>query len=242
MGVSSERFMQADQRVALALSLGVHAVCIVVLILINTSIKPAPVHVPVITVHLVKPVGSDVAVKSLTPASSGPTNRLRTNKPQAIQKPSQLPQAIQKPSQLPLAVESTPIRLDDVQLQGGTGVVGDETAGGGGGEGGTSDATGSAGGGDGSSWDQGPSVASYVQPEYPLRLRGQGLEGDVVLAIVIDETGVPSIVTVVGPSSFEEFNIAAVRALEKTRFVPAMRGGNPIPTQIRFTVRFRLKD
>jgi protein TonB len=74
-------------------------------------------------------------------------------------------------------------------------------------------------------------------PEAALRL---GVEGPVVLVLTIDETGAIVDARVVGDPG-HGLGPAAVRSVRRfCRFEPARRGGEPVATTLRFTVRFEL--
>jgi len=81
-----------------------------------------------------------------------------------------------------------------------------------------------------------------VEAEYPQLLKAQGIEGDVVVVVVIGIDGKVKDVKVIKPAKQEAFNEAAVAAAWKREFDPATRDGVPISTTQKFTIKFRLKD
>jgi protein TonB len=81
-----------------------------------------------------------------------------------------------------------------------------------------------------------------VEPDYPPLLKKQGIEGDVVLLVIIDTQGKVSSAKVVKPSPHASFNDAALAAARRTRYAPATRGGKPMVFSQRYTVRFRIHD
>jgi TonB family protein len=90
-------------------------------------------------------------------------------------------------------------------------------------------------------WEVAPRLVHQDDPAYPETARNAGVEGIVVLQIVIDETGkVVEANAVAGqpPGIFEE---AAVEAVKDWEFEPAMQGGKPIKVRIAQTVIFKLK-
>jgi protein TonB len=89
--------------------------------------------------------------------------------------------------------------------------------------------------------DSQPTVIGEVKIPYPEDARRQRLEGTVVLSVLVDEAGrVRSVKVVSGPGG--GLDEAAARALELSRFRPATRKGQPVPTQIRYLYTFQLND
>ena len=87
-----------------------------------------------------------------------------------------------------------------------------------------------------------PQKTQEVKPEYPAALRTQGVEADVVLAVVVSVDGTVVKVEVVKAPPEAEFAAAAVSAAKAERYAPATKDGVPIEQLITFTVRFRLTD
>jgi protein TonB len=87
-----------------------------------------------------------------------------------------------------------------------------------------------------------PEKMLEVKPEYPPELRAQGIEADVVLAVVVDKDGcVVEVELIKGPRE-RQFVEAAIAAAEKEHYAPATRDGVPVAQSITFTVRFRLTE
>jgi len=83
-------------------------------------------------------------------------------------------------------------------------------------------------------------ILHMVQPEYPPREMLAGIEGDVMVEILVNEQGLVEnawILLADGPQSFED---ASLNAVKQFRFKPPTENGKPIPMWIRFQVRFRL--
>lgn len=83
-------------------------------------------------------------------------------------------------------------------------------------------------------------ILHMVQPDYPPNELLEGIEGDVTVELLVNEAGYVEnawILAALGPKSFEEASLEAVRQF---RFRPPIRDGRPIPMWIRFQVRFRL--
>jgi len=84
-----------------------------------------------------------------------------------------------------------------------------------------------------------PSVLSEVRPQYPPQARAEGLEGAVVMDILIDEKGkVRQASLVEGP---EIFRAGALEAIKKFLFRPAQVDGSAVAVRIRYTLKFQLE-
>ena len=85
-------------------------------------------------------------------------------------------------------------------------------------------------------------VVLYVPPlRYPDTLRAQGVQGRVLLDVIIDTSGQvepASIVTAASPNP--AFDAAAREAVRGMRFLPGMVRGWPVRTLVRLPVQFRL--
>jgi protein TonB len=120
------------------------------------------------------------------------------------------------------------------------GANGAGTAGSGGGSGG-GQGTG-VGGGSGA----GVARVAYGEnppPPYPLIARRLGMEGLVLLEVVVAPDGRAEDVRVLrssGHPPLDESAVATVRS--RWRFVPARRGGTPIESRVTVPIRFRLSD
>ena len=87
--------------------------------------------------------------------------------------------------------------------------------------------------------DSPPTVIGEVEIPYPEEARARGIEGTVVLRVLVDETGaVRSVKHVSGPGG--GLDEAAARAVARFRFRPAMRKGQPVATEIRYAYTFEL--
>jgi protein TonB len=84
-----------------------------------------------------------------------------------------------------------------------------------------------------------PVATEIGREHYPPAALAQGLEGRVVLRLLVDETG-----RVVDAAIVEDpghgFGEAAARAARGFRFEPAQRAGTPVATWLRFTVSFEI--
>lgn len=74
--------------------------------------------------------------------------------------------------------------------------------------------------------------------KYPDAARDAGVEGTVVLDLIVDETGAAREIHVVKGLG-HGLDEAAVQALRRCKFTPGERGGKPVPVRIRtFKMRF----
>ena len=87
----------------------------------------------------------------------------------------------------------------------------------------------------------GAQYKSKVDPEYPERAKIAEKQGDVVLETTVNEQGIP--VDIVASTQLgyglEE---AAIEALKKTTFYPAVWRGEPIATRVTITYTFRIQN
>lgn len=82
-------------------------------------------------------------------------------------------------------------------------------------------------------------VATHVpEPPYTPEARKGGLEGTVILSVVIDETGRVSQVSIKEPLGLGLDDNAA-KAVEKWRFKPSMIDGNPVAVRTLVEITFR---
>lgn len=75
---------------------------------------------------------------------------------------------------------------------------------------------------------------------YPSLARKAGLEGTVVVQIVVDAEGNPQNPRII-KSVAEVLDKSAVEAVMKQRFKPGMQRGTPVPVQVAMPVQFRLR-
>jgi protein TonB len=79
-------------------------------------------------------------------------------------------------------------------------------------------------------------------PDYPEIARRRGQQGRVLLEVNVSAEGTPVSVAVAQSSGYPSLDAAALSAVQRWRFVPATRGGNPIAAVAAVPVRFRLAD
>jgi TonB family protein len=85
-----------------------------------------------------------------------------------------------------------------------------------------------------------PSLISSVDPEFPASARKgkDKFEGTCLLSMVVDEKGVPRDVKVMR-SLGQDFDAKAVEAVEKYRFRPATKAGEPVAVALKIEVDFK---
>ena len=76
-----------------------------------------------------------------------------------------------------------------------------------------------------------------VSPDYPESERASGVEGVVVLALLVDKSGQVSSARVVR-SLGKAFDAAAVEAVRQWRFEPLMHQGQPAEMYYNVTINF----
>ncbi|MBM3262731.1 MAG: energy transducer TonB [candidate division Zixibacteria bacterium] len=91
-------------------------------------------------------------------------------------------------------------------------------------------------------YDERPRVLKKVEPEYPLLAKMAGIEGLVVLSILIDENGKLVEVQVVKSLGNTGCDEAAVKAVEQYVFAPATVQGKPVAARVTLPVLFSLKS
>jgi protein TonB len=80
-----------------------------------------------------------------------------------------------------------------------------------------------------------------VIPEYPTKERRLGIEGKVVLELVIDKDGNLLSVKVLN-STNEDFAQAALKAIKASTFRAAIEDGEPVKSRAILPIRFLLED
>ena len=87
----------------------------------------------------------------------------------------------------------------------------------------------------------GARLVRHVAPAYPALARQRGLEGRVVIRLVIRADGVPDDIRVAQSSGFDSLDKAAVEAIRQWRFEPARRAGVPVAEERLAPIIFRLQ-
>jgi periplasmic protein TonB len=78
-------------------------------------------------------------------------------------------------------------------------------------------------------------------PRYPFVARRRGLQGDVILEVLIDRHGNVEDLRVWKSSGHPILDRAAMDSVKKWSFVPGMRGNEPLEMWVRIPIQFELK-
>lgn len=85
-----------------------------------------------------------------------------------------------------------------------------------------------------------PKVKKEIKAQYPEEAKKSGIDGPVVLEIIIDKLGqVREVQLISGPG--HGLNESAIEALKKFEFQPAFKGEESVAVKIRYTYRFKLE-
>lgn len=84
-----------------------------------------------------------------------------------------------------------------------------------------------------------PKLIHKVEPEYSREASNAGIQGTLILEIIVNEKGIPGKVLVLSPMGFG-LDERAVRAVEQWRFEPGRKDGQPVPILANVEVNFRL--
>ncbi len=77
--------------------------------------------------------------------------------------------------------------------------------------------------------------------KYPEKAKVEGIEGKVFVKATIDETG-KVVETEIVRSVSKECDLAAVYAVENTKWIPGEKDGNKISAQVTIPIAFKLDD
>jgi protein TonB len=80
-----------------------------------------------------------------------------------------------------------------------------------------------------------------IRPHYPALARQRGQEADVVVAVWVGARGHVDRAAV-SRSAGPEFDEAALAAIEKARFHPALLDGRRVPSRVALRLHFRLDE
>jgi len=80
------------------------------------------------------------------------------------------------------------------------------------------------------------------KPEYPSIARRRGWEGKVLLRIHVGADGLPGRVEVATSSGREVLDESAVRTVKRWTFTPAMRGAEPVDSELTLSIVFKLDN
>ncbi|MBM3874847.1 MAG: TonB family protein [Verrucomicrobia bacterium] len=86
-----------------------------------------------------------------------------------------------------------------------------------------------------------PTVIFQQRPVYPESMHASGMRGEVVVDFIVDREGRVRD-PVVSRSLNPAFDVSAIEAVKKWRFVPGMRAGQPVDTSMQVPVIFSLNE
>ncbi len=83
-------------------------------------------------------------------------------------------------------------------------------------------------------------LPNQAAPSYPSQALRRRIEGEVLLRVEVDARGRPARVRVERGSGSRQLDAAAVSAVRRWRFEPALQGGEPVPSTVLIPIAFRL--
>lgn len=85
--------------------------------------------------------------------------------------------------------------------------------------------------------------AAYLNnpaPYYPSAAKKRGVQGKVLLSVVVKADGTPLSVDVSRSSGSSTLDVAALEAVKQWRFVPAKKSGQPVQAEVVVPVEFKI--
>jgi protein TonB len=89
--------------------------------------------------------------------------------------------------------------------------------------------------------DSAPRLLNSPAPRYPREAQRRGVTGTVMLRVHVGSDGSAEAIDVVQGSGSRDLDRAAVEAVHRWRFAPAMRGGQPVAAAVQVPITFNLK-
>lgn len=86
-----------------------------------------------------------------------------------------------------------------------------------------------------------PIYRQNKQPPYPVMARRRGYEGEILLNVLVDPEGMVSEITIKRSSGHLSLDRAAIKAVKKWLFTPAMEGSRPVSMWVDVPIDFQLK-
>jgi TonB family protein len=83
-------------------------------------------------------------------------------------------------------------------------------------------------------------VVKQVMPKFPLGASRFGVGGDLVVQVVIDKNGQPTLPRIVHALPAPTLSYVALEALKHWQFEPARQNGEPVPIVFDLTVHYKL--
>ena len=85
-----------------------------------------------------------------------------------------------------------------------------------------------------------PRYAQNSKPVYPLEAREKGYEGEALLRVEILSNGRVGQIEVKKSSGYDILDQCALATVKEWRFIPARKGGVPIPFWVNIPIKFQL--
>jgi protein TonB len=85
-------------------------------------------------------------------------------------------------------------------------------------------------------------IEMSIAPHYPVGSRIRGEEGIVKVQVLVAENGTPLKTSVLTSSGFSALDQAALKAVSKAKFKPAIAAGKPMQSEAQLTFRFCLEN
>ena len=89
-------------------------------------------------------------------------------------------------------------------------------------------------------FDEPPVLIKYVSPTYPALAQQAGIEGTVLIRVLVNEKGEVEDATVIQSDVTPAMEKAAVAAARKFRFKPAKQRTVPVPAHMAIPIRFKI--
>jgi len=90
-------------------------------------------------------------------------------------------------------------------------------------------------------YDDPPRPKSAIRPKYPKEAKEAGIEGTVIVQVYVDKKGRVKETIILKGIPNTGLDEAAIEAIKKTKFKPAMQRGKPVGVWTSIPVNFRLK-
>jgi TonB family protein len=87
-------------------------------------------------------------------------------------------------------------------------------------------------------YDQAPKIISRIKFQYPSIAQKSGIEGRVLLKVLVGKTGSVKEVEVI--NSIPELDAAAVKAIKNVKFKPGKYKGKPVDVWVRIPIDFKI--
>jgi TonB family protein len=85
-----------------------------------------------------------------------------------------------------------------------------------------------------------PELIKRAEPDYPESAKAEGVQGRVILQLVVEKSGAVSNVKIL-KSNDERLAAAATEAVRQWGYKPALRNGEPVRVYVTVTVNFKLR-